>query len=65
MDMTMNEAMVLEYRALKCLKQGEDNPKVAGVARKFAERAVHLLHSAKFFDEAAGIYKKLIDNNGI
>lgn len=61
--LTPNDAMVLEYRAMKCLRQGEANPLVAAAAEKFAARAVRLLRSEKFFDEATRIAKKIIDNN--
>ena len=61
--LTPCEAMVIEYKALKCLRQGNTDPNVAVVAHRFAWLAVKRLHKEGFFREAAKIYARVIDNN--
>lgn len=59
--MQQGEAIVLEYRALKCLRQGEANPEMMAVAEKFATLAARRLFHDGFFTESANITRKLID----
>lgn len=61
--MTACEALALEYKALACLRQGMQFPATHETAKRFARRAAKLLHAQKFYEEASGIAKKLLDSN--
>lgn len=61
--MTTGEAVVLEHKALVCLRQGEKLPATQATAKRFARRAAKLLHANKFYPEAASVAKKLLDTN--
>lgn len=52
--LTPGEAMVIEYKALKCLRQGQANVMVARAAERFAWRAVKHL-GQEYSEEAASI----------
>lgn len=56
--LTPSDALLIEYKALKCLRQGEDTPIVMSAAKKYAQLAARRLHREKYFDAA-----KLVDNN--
>ena len=58
--MTQGEAIVIEFRALRCLKQAETNGEFMQTARTFARRAARKLHAAKYFAEASSVAKKLL-----
>lgn len=55
--------MDLETRAMNCLRQGEDDPSVESMARKYACLAVRRLRKENKLDAAARIATKIIDNN--
>lgn len=57
------EALVLEYRAIKCLKQGEADPRVAPAAKAFANLTIRYLLDGMRYEEARNVEKKLLDNN--
>lgn len=57
------EAILLEYKAIKCLRQGEDDPRVIASAKAFAMLAVRALARAGRYDEATAVEKKLLDTN--
>lgn len=58
--LTQGEAMVIEYKALKCLRQSEEDARVFDAAEAFAHRAARLLHQEKYYNEASSIAKKLL-----
>lgn len=61
--LTTGEAVVLESKALVCLRQGDANPAVRETAKRFARRAAKFLHKHGRYHEASNIAKKLLDNN--
>lgn len=66
--LTPTDALLVEYKALKCLKEGRENSGVAQAARRFAWRAVKCLVEGGYCHEAEhvkrGIFKEnVIDNN--
>lgn len=63
MFISNGEAICLERKAIKCLKQAEDNPGVATAAKAYATLAVRALVRAGHYDEAADVEKKLLDTN--
>lgn len=62
MFLTDSEAIELEFKALKCLRQAQDDLRVRDVSLQFALRAARRLHAADYIPEAENILKKLIDS---
>lgn len=63
MFITDGEALALEYRAIKCLKQGDADLRVAEAAKVFARLIIRRLLAGMRYDEAKKVEQKLLDTN--
>lgn len=61
--MNQADAMMLRFKALKCLREGQANPCQNETANRFALLAIDRLCIAGYADEAMLISEKILDNN--